>query len=143
MQGYIGRCILHLVHNQSSMKHNRLKVAAIALPVVGIMALGGAGFASARGMGSGDGQPKGPEHRGQIHTLIESGDYEAFKTLTAGHPFGEEITQEQFTKLQEAHRLRASGDHEGARAIMDELGFKPPHQGMHKGMHRGPVRDIK
>lgn len=125
------------------MKHKRLKVAAITLPVVGIMALGSAGFASAHGMGSGGGQPKGPEHRGQIHTIIESGDYEAFKTLTAGHPFGEKITQEQFVKLQEAHELRASGDHEGARAIMDELGLKPPHRGIHKGMHRPSVRDIK
>lgn len=125
------------------MKHHRLKVAAITLPVAGIMALGGAGFASAHGTGSGGGAPKDPGHRAQIHSIIESGDYEAFKALTAGHPFGEQITQEQFAKLQEAHALRASGDHEGARAIMDELGLKPPHRGMHKGMHRGPARDIK
>jgi|GEM_PF-5494378 hypothetical protein len=39
---------------------------------------------------------------------------------------GEELTEEMFTQMQEARELMQSGDKEGAKEIMDELGIKPP-----------------
>lgn len=36
------------------------------------------------------------------------------------------LTDEQKTKMQQAQDLMTAGDKEGAKAILDELGFKPP-----------------
>jgi len=47
-----------------------------------------------------------------------------------------QLTDEQKTKMQQAHDLFDAGDKEGAKAILDELGIKPPMAG-HQGKGRG------
>lgn len=69
------------------------------------------------------------EDRQKIDEALSSGDYATFQELTADAPFSDKLTPEIFSKLQEAYKLRQSGDMEGAQAIMDELGIKPPHDG--------------
>ena len=48
------------------------------------------------------------------------------------------INEETFAKVSEAHELRENGDKEGAKEIMEELGFgKLEGRGGKKGGHRG------
>lgn len=79
------------------------------------------------------------QEREKIRTAVESGDYAAFQAAAVNSPLEGKIdSQAKFDKLVEAKKLRESGDHEGAKAIMDELGIKPPrgHMGG-EGMHEG------
>lgn len=64
----------------------------------------------------------------EVKQAVADGDYDTFIELTQDRPNAQEITQDDFAKIQEAHTLAESGDREGARAIFDELGLKP-----HKG----------
>lgn len=59
--------------------------------------------------------------REDIQEALASGDYDAFEALVAGTPRANTITEEIFEGLVEAHELRADGDQEGAREIMEEL----------------------
>lgn len=78
------------------------------------------------------------EHREAVKQIIESGDYDAFVELQGDGPLFYAIDSEtDFLKLREAHELRASGDHEGAKAIFTELGIKPGHGHGMRGSHRG------
>ena len=67
-----------------------------------------------------------------IRTAVENNDYDAFVAATEGTPMAD-IDADTFAKMVEAHNLREAGDHEGARALMEELGIK--HMKGHKG-HR-------
>lgn len=71
--------------------------------------------------------------REAARTAIENNDYSAWATAVAGTPRADKVDATTFSKLVEAHSLREAGDHEGAKAIMQELGFKKPH-----GKHGGP-----
>lgn len=63
--------------------------------------------------------------REAIKNAVAEQDYEKFQELVIDHRLAEVIeTEEDFDKLVEAHGLRESGDKEGARAILEELGFK-------------------
>ena len=76
--------------------------------------------------------------RDAAHTAIENNDYSAWAAAVAGTPRADSIDASNFSKLVEAHALREAGDHDGARAIMEELGIKPPHgHGGHKGPRGG------
>lgn len=82
----------------------------------------------------------GQEHRQAVKATIEANDYEAFVTATANGPMGETInTQAEFQKLVEAHNLMESGDKEGAKAIMIELGFPQRDGEGFKGRHGGAM----
>jgi hypothetical protein len=83
-----------------------------------------------------------------VESAFENNDYEAFKVAVADTPMAEKITSEaDFEKLAEAHELRESGDKDGAKAIMEDLGITGPKGGMMgegRGMHEGfggPDRD--
>lgn len=65
------------------------------------------------------------EQADAVRTAIENNDYQAFVKATANAPFADKVTEEMFSKMVEAHNLRASGDLEGAKAIMDELELPP------------------
>ena len=69
---------------------------------------------------------KWPNHetRKKIDEALTNKDFNSFKILIANTPFGSTVTESVFFKLAEAHALREKGDYEGARKIMDELGFK-------------------
>lgn len=81
------------------------------------------------------------DHREEMHEAIESaveaGDYEAFKLAIVGSPLADIITsKDAFDKMTEAHALKEAGDHDAARAIMDELGMKRgTMMGNKDGMH--------
>lgn len=64
------------------------------------------------------------ENRKKIDEALANKDFNLFKTLIANTPFASIVTEETFLKLAEAHDLREKGDHEGARKIMEALGFK-------------------
>lgn len=67
-----------------------------------------------------------------VREAVEAGDYEAFKLAVAGTP-KKEVTQENFNKMVEAHKLMESGDIEGAKKIMNEIGFGgQKEQGVHQ-----------
>ena len=97
----------------------------IAIPVATIAlaagTLGITAFASAHANGEGR---RGPSQ--EVKEAIESGDYNTFKEAASGTPLAEKITEENFSKLSEAHKLREEGKHEEAKAIMEELGLKGP-----------------
>ncbi len=72
-----------------------------------------------------------------VKTAIENNDYAAFISAVADTPMADVIdTEADFAKLVEAHELREAGDHDGARAIMDELGFEG--RGGFGGFGHGP-----
>ncbi|MFC1615672.1 hypothetical protein ACFL21_00895 [Patescibacteria group bacterium] len=81
----------------------------------------------------GDGE-KGEKMEG-VKAALEAGDYQAFlDAVPEDAPIREKITEENFAKMLEAHQLMESGDKEGAKAIMEELGIKPP---KHRGEKNG------
>lgn len=84
------------------------------------------------------------EHKDAMRTAIdlavENNDYESFLKAIEGSPMADIVnTEEDFKMFAEAHQLRADGDMEAAKEIMDELGFQPrgfgPMGGHRMGMH--------
>ncbi len=86
--------------------------------------------------------------REAFDAALEANDYEAFADLVANTPMADDLTEEVFAKLVQAHALREAGDHDGARTIMEALrtdlgvegsmGFGP---GPHGHYGRGPDSD--
>jgi len=74
--------------------------------------------------------------RDAAHTALENNDFAAWTAAVAGTPQADKVDATTFSKLVEAHNLREAGDHEGARAIMEELGLEKGGKG-HKGKGRG------
>lgn len=80
----------------------------------------------------------------EMRNAIEVGNYEAFqearKDITC--PMNKEVSEEDFSKMQEMHTLRSEGKFEEANALREELGF--PERGG-KGMYgkegRGQYRE--
>lgn len=68
------------------------------------------------------------ENRKKIDDALKNNDFATFKTLIANTPFATVVTEDTFAKLVQAHALREKGDHEAARKIMEELGFKAPNE---------------
>lgn len=78
------------------------------------------------------------EMREAVHTALDSNDYGAFLTAIADTPIADAIESEaDFETFKEAHELKESGDQEGAKALMAELGIEKPAGHKHKGGHRG------
>lgn len=73
------------------------------------------------------------EAREAMREAIENNDYQTFVATRAGDTNAPEVTVETFAKMVQAHTLREAGDIEGARAIMEEIGF-PMRDGHGKGM---------
>ena len=84
----------------------------------------------------------------EMQNIMENGTYEEWKTLVESRPrMTDYITEKNFTKFQEAHKLKQAGDYEGAQKIMTELGIdgkigimgmginKFFHKRMNKGMN--------
>lgn len=78
-------------------------------------------------MGPKGDRPEMDGHREEVRQAIEDNDFETFKELTADAPFADKVTEANFAKMVEAHQLMEDGDHEAARAIMEEIGFPGPH----------------
>jgi ABC-type transport system substrate-binding protein len=56
---------------------------------------------------------------------IENGDYDAVSEMYQNRT-GEELSENQFKVMQEAHTMMQEGNREGAKAILDEAGVQPP-----------------
>ncbi len=66
-------------------------------------------------------------HHEDVEAAVEAGDYQAFLSAVADTPMADVIdTEAKFEKFAEAHELMQSGDVDGAREIMDELGLQKP-----------------
>jgi len=84
--------------------------------------------------------------REEMQNIMENGTFEEWKTITESKPkMTDYITSDNFSKFQEAHRLRQAEDHKAAQEIMDELGIEGK-MGMRKGgsnkrMHREMKND--
>lgn len=76
-----------------------------------------------------------------MKTAIDAKDFVAFTKAIKDSPLALIIdTEDEFNKFIEAHKLMESGDREGAKEIMDELGMKGPMGGFggeHGRMHGG------
>lgn len=67
------------------------------------------------------------EMREAVKEAVEDNDYDAFLEAVEGTKMADKIDSEaDFDRLVEAHELREAGDREGAREIMEELGFDKP-----------------
>lgn len=67
---------------------------------------------------------------GAIREAVTNNDYDAFVEATQNSPFADLVSEDLFATLKEAHELHEAGDHEGARALMEESGLPlPPHGG--------------
>lgn len=75
------------------------------------------------------------ENREEIRTAVENNDYGAYKELIADRPFADDIDEEVFAKIVEAHNLRMNGDYDGAREIREEIGFGFGGRGYGRGLN--------
>jgi hypothetical protein len=64
-----------------------------------------------------------------IDQAIEDNNYTAFKELTQDRKIGEVITEENFAKFSEAHKLKEEGKFEESKKIMEELGLPMRNRG--------------
>lgn len=67
-------------------------------------------------------------HMEASRVALENNDFSAFAAAVAGTSLEAKVDVATFAKMVEAFHLRESGDHEGARAIMDELNIHPQHK---------------
>lgn len=70
------------------------------------------------------------ERREEVKAAVEAEDYDSFLEAVEGSPLEEKInSEEDFETFVEAHELRESGDREGARELLEELGVEPKEHG--------------
>lgn len=63
------------------------------------------------------------EAKKAVQAAVEANDYDAFVVAVADSPLADIITNEaEFEQFVEAHELRQSGDRDGAKDILDDLG---------------------
>lgn len=84
-------------------------------------------------------------HRGEkridARTAIENNDYNAFVVAAENAPFAENVDEEFFAEMVAAYNLRQSGDIEGARAIMRNLGIHPQYEKAPR-MNRETIKNL-
>jgi hypothetical protein len=83
------------------------------------------------------------ENHEAMRTAIEMEDYDAFVEAAGDAPFIDEVTPEFFEKFIEAHTLRETGDFEGAKAVMNELGLKPHEKQRHHEFKKKQAGDFE
>jgi len=85
------------------------------------------GFAQQRGFGhQGKGLMKNIDHQA-IKDALDNNDYNAFVAAVGDDcPFKDKITEENFSKMIEAHNLQKEGNIDQAKEIMEEIGIKFP-----------------
>ena len=82
------------------------------------------------------------ERRAEVKAAVESEDFTAYRAAIADTRASDKVTTAaEFEQLVAAHELRLAGDHEGAKEIMQELGFeKRPDKGNRGEGKRGGER---
>jgi hypothetical protein len=86
----------------------------------------------------GDPAVKGPNYTAERHAAVtkafESNDYSAWKSQMEGRGITRRITEQNFARFAEAHRLAVAGKTAEANAIRAELGLNQQRgDGMGKG----------
>ena len=78
------------------------------------------------------------EKNKEARTALDNNDYDAWlAAIPEDCPASELVTEENFSKLVEAHNLMQDGDFEGAKEIREELGLKVKAGGHgQRGMNR-------
>lgn len=65
--------------------------------------------------------------RDAVREALDNNDYNAWVAAhKEGLPMLDQVNEENFAKMVEAHELMQAGDKEGAKSIMDELGIEGP-----------------
>lgn len=84
-----------------------------------------------------------PERHEQMEKIMESGDYNAWKTQVGDRPVANMITEENFSKFVEMWKAREAGDTEKVNQLREELGLpargqfrQGDGQGNGRGRHR-------
>jgi len=116
------------------MNKTLITLATASLVIAGVVALPRVVDAY-----QGDPNVQGPNFTEDVHqanlAAFESGDYNAWKENHQGNGrITEIVTEENFARFSEAHRLTLEGDTEGAATIRAELGLG---QGMRNGEGQG------
>ncbi len=104
----------------------KLSKVLITAAVFGLFLTAGALSTYAfRGGGGGKGGPNFDSEKNQaIQESLENGDYNTWKELVADTPMANEnITEENFARFAEMHKLMQEGNREEAEALREELGL--------------------
>lgn len=106
-----------------------MKKTTLTALAVGAIALGAITVGSAVSAYQGDYKQEGPNHTEEREAVItqafENNDYHAWKeNMQDRGRVTEVITEENFARFAEAHRLGKAGDIAGADAIRAELGLR-------------------
>lgn len=108
------------------MNTKKILLSVSALALVGIASLTAANFAFAyQGDYAKTGPNCTPERHESMETAFENNDYNAWEDLMQGRGrVSQVITQDNFDKFAEAHRLAQEGKYAEADAIRGELGLR-------------------
>lgn len=128
---------------------NKIMIPAIAVAaiasVIGVTSLANASFTEGDIEDMDSVQQEMRQDRQEMKDVMDSGDYDAWQAKMHDRvnemadrlaEMESNINEETFAKMQEAHSLMQSGDNEGAREIMDEVGIGGPMRG-----RMGPGRE--
>jgi len=81
------------------------------------------------------------QNREEVQSALQAGDYNAWKEAVKNGPMSENVTEENFARFAEMHRLMQAGDIEGAEAIRAELGLPEKGMGFGKGFRQMRMED--
>lgn len=73
----------------------------------------------------GEKQPQMKQHMEEMKAAFENGDYDAIAAMYQERT-GQDLSEEQFGVMQEAHAMMQEGDKEGAKALIEESGLELP-----------------
>jgi len=78
-------------------------------------------------------------HKEEMQEIMENGDFAAWKTIheERASELDAFVTEANFKVMQEAHKLRADGDFDAAKALIDESGIDFPGRMGVMGDHQG------
>ncbi|MFH0892440.1 MAG: hypothetical protein V1867_06710 [Candidatus Falkowbacteria bacterium] len=108
-------------NNKTNNKAMRLGAAALSVVATTAIVAGGA-YAF-----QGDFTKRGPnsEQREAMEEAVENGDYNAWKELAPGKgKMADMVTEENFKKFSDMHKLAEAGKTDEAKAMAQELGLK-------------------
>jgi len=104
--------------------------AAALVALIAVVGIAGASYAY-QGNPEVQGPNYSPERHKAMETSLEEGNYRAWEELMGDRGrVAEVVTEENFAKFAQAHKLVEQGDLEGAREIREELGLN---QGFQRG----------
>jgi len=118
------------------MKNNTIRFGAVIVAIIITTAVV-AGYTLAHDRWGGDYSEK----KAEVKEAITNNDFEAFTTAVGeDSKFGQQITEENFSKFVEAKQLIEDGNKEDAKAIFEELGIDGYRMGHYGGFHKSVIK---